>query len=252
MDEVRLGRSLRALRRRRGLTQAQLGAAAGFSREVVSRLERGDAGSIRIDMLVGAAAVLGARVDVHLRWQGERLDRLLDAAHAALVGRAVEVLASAGWEARVEVTFSRYGERGSIDVLARHGPTATVLVVEVKSTVPDLQGMLASLDRKARLAAWVADQLDWGDVATIGRLLVLPDRRTSYRRLAEHRSILTTALPDRGWRVRRWIRSPGAPGERPLAGILLLPDSQPRRTRLVRTQRDRRGSHPVLPDASRT
>jgi transcriptional regulator with XRE-family HTH domain len=243
MDEVRLGRSLRALRRRRGLTQAQLGAAAGFSREVVSRLERGDAGSIRIDMLVGAAAVLGARVDVHLRWQGERLDRLLDAAHAALVGRAVEVLAAAGWEARVEVTFSRYGERGSIDVLARHEPTATV---------PDLQGMLASLDRKARLAAWVADQLDWGDVATIGRLLVLPDQRTSYRRLAEHRSILTAALPDRGWSVRRWIRSPGAPGERPLAGILLLPDPRLERTRLVRAPRDRRGSHPVLPDASRT
>jgi transcriptional regulator with XRE-family HTH domain len=243
MDEVRLGRSLRALRRRRGLTQAQLGAAAGFSREVVSRLERGDAGSIRIDMLVGAAAVLGARVDVHLRWQGDRLDRLLDAAHAALVGRAVEVLAAAGWEARVEVTFSRYGERGSIDVLARHEPTATV---------PDLQGMLASLDRKARLAAWVADQLDWGDVATIGRLLVLPDRRTSYRRLAEHRSILTAALPDRGWSVRRWIRSPGAPGERPLAGILLLPDPRLERTRLVRAPRDRRGSHPVLPDASRT
>jgi transcriptional regulator with XRE-family HTH domain len=243
MDEVRLGRSLRALRRRRGLTQAQLGAAAGFSREVVSRLERGDAGSIRIDMLVGAAAVLGARVDVHLRWQGDRLDRLLDAAHAALVGRAVEVLAAAGWEARVEVTFSRYGERGSIDVLARHEPTATV---------PDLQGMLASLDRKARLAAWVADQLDWGDVATIGRLLVLPDQRTSYRRLAEHRSILTAALPDRGWSVRRWIRSPGAPGERPLAGILLLPDPRLERTRLVRAPRDRRGSHPVLPDASRT
>lgn len=243
MDEVRLGRSLRALRRRRGLTQAQLGAAAGFSREVVSRLERGDAGSIRIDMLVGAAAVLGARVDVHLRWQGDRLDRLLDAAHAALVGRAVEVLASAGWEARVEVTFSRYGERGSIDVLARHEPTATV---------PDLQGMLASLDRKARLAAWVVDQLDWGDVATVGRVLVLSDRRTSYRRLAEHRSILTAALPDRGWSVRRWIRSPGAPGERPLAGILLLPDPRLERTRLVRAPRDRRGSHPVLPDASRT
>jgi len=41
MDHLRIGRSLRALRQRRGLTQAQLAEAAGVSQSLVSLIERG-------------------------------------------------------------------------------------------------------------------------------------------------------------------------------------------------------------------
>ena len=51
VDVVRIGLSLRALRRRRGWTQAQLGMRIGRSRTVVSRIERGGAASLTVRAL---------------------------------------------------------------------------------------------------------------------------------------------------------------------------------------------------------
>ena len=220
MDAVRLGRSLRVLRRRRGMSQASLGSAAGVSRETVSRIERGAAGTVRLDTLVEVAAALGAVVNVSVLWRGEALARLLDAAHADLVGRVVSRLGEMGWETAVEVTFARYGERGAIDVFGRHAATGAVLVVEVKSVIPDLQAMLGTLDRKARLAPHVAAERGWGRPTAVGRLLVVPGGRTVRRRIATHRTVLDIAFPDRGREVTRWLRDPRG---RPLAGILAIP-----------------------------
>jgi len=46
-----------------------------------------------------------------------RLDRLIDERHAALLGQTVQLFRGAGWEVDVEVSFSIFGERGSLDVL---------------------------------------------------------------------------------------------------------------------------------------
>lgn len=72
----------------------------------------------------------------------------------------VKWLQSAGWEVIPEVTFQVRGERGSIDVLSRHGNGA-MLVIEVKSVVPDIQALLSSLDRKVRLAAEIGRERGW-------------------------------------------------------------------------------------------
>lgn len=50
-------------------------------------------------------------------------------------------LQSHGWLPRVEATYSRFGERGSIDVLAFHAATRTLLVVEIKTVIADAQGL---------------------------------------------------------------------------------------------------------------
>lgn len=47
-----------------------------------------------------------------------------------------------------EVSFSIYGERGVIDLLAWHGPSRTLLVIELKTEVVDAAEMLGVLDRK--------------------------------------------------------------------------------------------------------
>ena len=61
-----------------------------------------------------------------------------------------------GWQVSPEVSFSYYGERGVIDLLAWHAPTGTLLVVEVKIDIVDAQELLGTLDRKTRLARRVA------------------------------------------------------------------------------------------------
>jgi transcriptional regulator with XRE-family HTH domain len=159
--DLRFGLGLRALRLRRSFRQEDVARSANLSRSLVSKVERGGIESVAVGTLRAIAGALGATVDVRLRWNAEGLDRLLDEAHARLVDAFVLVLRASGWEVAVEVSFSMWGERGSIDIMAFHRATGIVLVVEVKSVVPDSQAALHGLDRKARLAPEIAGERGW-------------------------------------------------------------------------------------------
>ena len=154
---------------------------------------------------------------MRLAYQGEALDRLLDSAHARLVEVAIGWLRGAGWEVGTEVSFNIRGERGSIDIIAFHAATRTLLVIEVKSAVPDLQAMIWNLDRKVRLGPEIARQRGW-QLRTVARLLVLSDDRTARRRVAEHAETFAAAFQARTVAVRRWVRDPAGP----ISGLLFL------------------------------
>jgi transcriptional regulator with XRE-family HTH domain len=226
MDAIRLGLGYRALRQRRCLTQRQLAAKALVSRSVIWRIERGRADRVAVHTLDRVAACLDARIDVRILWHGEGLDRLLDANHAALVDRVLQLLASSEWTVATEVSFNIRGERGSIDILAFHPATGSLLIIEIKSVVPDMQGMLASLDRKGRLGREVARGRSW-DATTVSRVLVLPDDRTARRRVEALATTFRTALPARTVAVRRWIRRP----EGAISGVLFVSDARQQGTR---------------------
>ena len=221
MEVIRFGLGVRALRRKRGWTQDALAAKAGVSRAAIWRIERGHADRVAVHVLVRVAAALGARIDLRLLWQGEGLDRLLDAGHADLVERTLELLAASDWVVATEVSFNIRGERGSIDILAFHPETGSLLVIEIKSVVPDMQAMLHGIDRKGRIAREVARDRGW-EVTSVTRLLVLPDDRTARRRVERHAATFRAALPARTRDVRRWIRRPDGS----LHGVLFLSDAR--------------------------
>ena len=221
MDPIRFGRSLRAIRMRRGLRQIDVAVAAQLSRSQAARIERGELKGVPVDDLLALAAALGAEVDLSVRWHGESLDRLLDARHAALVEVVVRLLERNGWACVVEASFSIYGERGSVDVLAFHAETGTILIVEVKTVVPDAQSLLVAHDRKLRLAFRIAAERGWVGRAA-ARLLIAPEGTTARRRIAALEQSFLAAYPARGVAVRRWLRAPSGP----MSGLLFLPDSQ--------------------------
>jgi Predicted transcriptional regulators len=226
METIRFGLGVRALRHRRHWTQAELAAKAGVSRSVIGRIEGGQADRVAVHTLTRVATVLGARVDVRLLWHGEGLDRLLDARHATLVERVLDLLALHAWTSATEVSFNIRGERGSVDILAFHAPTGALLVVEVKSVVPDMQAMLVALDRKGRLGGEIARGRGWS-AASVTRLLVLPDDRTARRRVEALATTFRSALPARTVEVRRWISQPDGARH----GILFLTDDHQAGTR---------------------
>jgi DNA-binding XRE family transcriptional regulator len=201
------------------MTQAELALDAGVSRSQVSLAERGQADRLRLATILRIATLLGARAELRLTWNGEALDRLLDATHAALVESVVATLRALGWDCTVEVSFNHHRERGAIDVLGFHAPTACLVAVEVKSAVPDVQATLVTLDRKARVARAVAHDRGWA-AATIARVLVVGEARTSRRRIDRHAAIFEAALPARTVEVRRWLRNPER--GRPVRGIWFL------------------------------
>ena len=229
------GRGFRALRLRKHLRQDDLSTQAGVSRGVIARIETGHAASVTVETLEKVAQPLGARVICRLTWQGEGLDRLLDADHAAIVEQVVRFVTASGWLVATEVSFNVWGERGSIDVLAFHLARRALLVVEVKSVVPDVQATLVSLDRKERLAREIARERGW-DAIGVAKLLVIRDTRTSRRRVDQHGATFGNAFPDRIARLRAWLRDPDP--RRPIRGLWFLSnESQAVVTHRVRAPR---------------
>ena len=206
--DVRIGVRFRALRHRLGWRQADLARRAGVSAGVVSLVERGQLERVSLANLRAIALALDADFAIQLRWRGGDLDRLLDEGHATLVGVTSELLQRSSWLVRVEVSYSIYGERGSIDVLAFHRESGVLLVVEVKTELTAVEETTRKHDEKTRLAQSIArNQLGW-NASGVARLLVLPDLSTPRRHVERHRAVMTSAYPMRGVDARRWLTSP--------------------------------------------
>jgi transcriptional regulator with XRE-family HTH domain len=181
VNAERLGRLARMLRVRQRLTQAALATRAGVGRRAVSLLENGRANGLRLREVEAIVDALGGRVDMRLLWNGPELDRMLDEAHAALGASVKRRLERWGWLVRVEVSYSRYGERGRIDLLAFHPAMRILLVVELKSELVDVQALLGSLDVKVRLAPGIAERFGWSPRVVVPAIVFLEDRTTRNR-----------------------------------------------------------------------
>ena len=113
MDDATLGRSIRAVRIKRRMRQADLAEAAGVAQQTISRLEAGRLDHVTLGTVRRVCGVLGIRLTVEARWQGAELDRLLGGRHSAMheeLARLFDALPD--WVAAPEVTFAIYGERG--------------------------------------------------------------------------------------------------------------------------------------------
>lgn len=210
MDDFRVGTVIRRIRQARGWRQADLARRSKISDSTVSRIELGRIGPQSLDSLRAVAAVLDVRLDLMPRWRGGDLDRLLNRAHSELhesVARWFRDQRPA-WSLAPEVSFAIYGERGVIDILAWHPGRRTLLVVELKTDIVDVDELLGTLDRKRRLATKIASGRGWDAAQHVSAWLVVRDSRTSRRRIEAHAAMLAGALPDDRRTVRQWLRDP--------------------------------------------
>jgi hypothetical protein len=151
-----------------------------------------------------------------LGYRGAELARLRDADHSRLAEWLTRRLETTGWVVVPEASFNHYGDRGRIDLLAFHSATATLVVVEVKTVIADIQDLLGALNTKNRVAPTVARSLGWRAARSIP-FLVVAATTTNRRRLVAH-ARLFAGLGLRGKGAVAWLRQPeGAP-----SGLLLL------------------------------
>lgn len=193
-----------------------LQARSGVSDSVISDIERGRVGEVKIPTLTRVLHALDAKLVLDVRWRGGELDRLLDADPAQLSERWHAHLRTCGWPNRGEVSFNHYGERGIIDNLAFDPSTRTLVVTEIKSAIYDTQDLLGKLDIKERVAKDVGRRFGWmADRVVV--CLVVADGRTNRRRIDEDPAMFSR-FDTRGRQVIRWLRAPRVE----VAGLLLF------------------------------
>lgn len=210
---------MRAIRRRRRLRQIDVAMKAGCGQSTISLIERGHLERLSIRRVRTVAAALDARFDGLVSWRGGDVDRLTDSRHAALVEDAAGRLRQLGWDVHVEVSYARYGERGSIDLLAARQERRAVAVMEMKSEITAIEELARRHDEKTRLAGEIChERFGWRPLH-VARLLVVPEDRTIRRVIARYRATFGAAYPMANVELRRWLAAPSGPA----SGVWFLP-----------------------------
>lgn len=219
MDDLGIGRLFRELRLRLGWTQQQVAERAGISRAAYCEMEHGRLGRAPLDKVRTVGAVLEVRLRLGPSWRGAAADIVMSSRHARMAEAVTQVLIAAGWEVRPEVSFNWYGERGVVDLIAWHAPTRTVLLIELKTELADVNDLLATTDRRRRLAARIVEPFGW-QPQFVAQWVAIARSRTNERRVRAHRSLLRAAFPADGRAVTGFLARPG----RILAALSFLPD----------------------------
>ena len=233
MTDERVGRLIAAVRRHLGLRQQDVAQSADVDQKVVSLLERGLLARVSVDAFRRVCAALHIEPVLEVRWRGGLGDRLVDRGHARIVEAVLAELARWGWESVPEFTFNVFGERGSVDVLAWHPLTRTLLIVEIKTRLTDLQRLLMAMSRKLRLVPGEAARDRGWKPRAIGHVVVVQATRANRSIVASHRATFEATFPHQTAEVRRWLRKPTAD----IAGlwfIALRPDAPTDRDRARR------------------
>ncbi len=219
-EDARLSDTLKAIRRRSALTQMAVAEMAGVPVRDVIAVEAGRASDVRLGRIRAVFGAVDGTARLSTWWHGAAADRLLDERHAGLVEFALRVLNRRGWEAAAEVSFSEFGDRGSIDILAGYRPTLALAVGEVKGSIGSMEEMHRMLDMKERLAPrlW-GERFGWHP-RIVGRVLIFPEDRSIRRILERHGVTMATVYPARSREVRGWLRHP----DRPIRGVWFLSD----------------------------
>jgi transcriptional regulator with XRE-family HTH domain len=217
MHAIAVSRVLRMLRLRRDWRQADVAAKAGISSSVVGRHENGVIGSL--EPFGKHAAVFGLRVDIRLLGRSGSLVRLGDEEHARMVEAVAAWFRDHGFLTETEASFSEWGERGRMDLLAIDRAAGTLVIVEAKTQLLDLQDLFGSLNVKERLATTMARRRGW-DVIRRATVLAVASTAANRRVVREHPSLfaefvgrgLTAAALRSGGRRIHWMNADGNAG----------------------------------------
>jgi transcriptional regulator with XRE-family HTH domain len=178
-----LGLELKAARRDRGLSQADVGRAAGCSASTVSRVERGMAPAVSIMLMARLFAVVGLDLSARAFPGGQPLR---DAAHVRLLARLRgRVHPSLGWATEVPLPLA--GDQRAWDAMI--GGPSWRFGVEAETAPTDVQALTRRLQLKRR------------DGQVSGLILLLPNSARTREFLAQASDSLHAIAPVPGVRA---------------------------------------------------
>lgn len=143
---ARMGGQVRDGRRRKRLTQKQLGDRVGLGRMAISRAERGQGGGLTLD----AWQRIGVALDRPLivRFQRDVTGETADAGHLALQELVLRLGKPLGYRPSAELPTRAAEPWRSVDVLLADDARRVLIVVECWNTFGDLGAALRATDQK--------------------------------------------------------------------------------------------------------
>jgi len=144
----------------------------GVGHEVVARAERGEAGTLTIDLAARIAAVLGQELAASLYPSS---DPMRDRGHLALLGRLrARLPATLQWRVEIPVPLTGDMRSGDAMVTVSDGD----ILIEAETRVDDIQVVERKASAKAR------------DLGAIRTVLLLADTRHHRRMLKDHPELI--------------------------------------------------------------
>lgn len=215
-----LGALIRDTRRTIGWSQDELADRAMTSQSKIHRMERDKRGGLDLETLDRVLGELGLRVTlevdgIHVTERREQRD----AVHATIVSVLVRRLTRAGWQVATEVPTGAGAPTGWIDLIAFRAADGAMLVIEVKTAIPDVGGLLRQVSFYEREASWAARRQGWLP-ERVAVAVVCLDSAQVRETLERNRDQLTAAFPATPDRFVARMRTPGeAPDGRALLSI---------------------------------
>lgn len=211
----REGEKVRAARRRRGWTQAELGRRAGLSQVTISKVERGEGGTLSLVAWQRVADALELPLDLKLGRDAYEDTR--DAGHLAMQEFLLRLGRRSGYPRTFELRTKPSNPSAWVDVgLVDHG-RRRLLLLECVNAMEDIGASARSSDRKQSEAEALAIAIGNGRPYAVHVCWVVRDTRRNRQLVQRYPELFASRFPgsSRDW-VAALTHSADPPSDRGL------------------------------------
>lgn len=205
---LREGAKVRRARKRRRWTQAELGRRVDLAQSTISLVERGEGGSLSLQVWQRIAGALELPLNVELGRDAK--EEPADAGHLAVQELAMRLGRGAGYRRTFELPTkpadpSRSTDVGLVDDLHRR-----LVLVECVNTFGNIGASVRSADRKRQEAEALAVSMGHGNPYSVHEVWVVRGTRRNRELVARYPELFGSRFPGSS---QSWVRalSLGAP-----------------------------------------
>lgn len=195
----REGEKVRAARRRRAWTQAELGRRVGLSQATISKIERGEGGTLSLVAWQRVADALELPLDLRLGRDAREETR--DAGHLAMQELLLRLGRQSGYPRTFELTTRPSNPTAWVDVgLVDHG-RRRLLLLECVNAMEDIGASARSSDRKQAEAEGLAIAISNGRSYAVHVCWVVRDTRRNRQLVQRYPELFASRFPgsSRDW-----------------------------------------------------
>lgn len=227
-----LGRTVRAARVRRHLTQTDLAARVGVHQSGISLIELGRGGPVRLDLWIALGVALGRPLAISFtRPLGESREPA-DAGHLTMQERLLELARATGRSRTFELPTRPADPSRSIDVCVRDVQHRVLLVQEAWNTFGDLGAAVRSTNRKTAEAIDLAAALDEGPPYRVATVWLVRPSAANRALIGRYPEIIRSAFPGSSRASAKALTTGTGPPPRP--GLVWLDPTNGRITAVRR------------------